>query len=390
MTRKEYMEQLSQALKCFSPAVRAEVLEDYETHFTSGLDDGKTEDEICRELGSIELFIEELSQMETPTAEASLSDLNTQPIPLADLTPQTATKLILNGLHAEVTLSDSPDQKFHIYYECSGTMKQKLQYHFDWHEEGDTIYASVKKVSVAKGFFSSLTAPDITVKAQIPPYMNGIKVETVSGDIFASNLTATLQVKSCSGNIRANHLNGSFIFHTLSGDISAKHLTGPCQFNTSSGDIYAEYLNDSCIFNSRSGDIHVNQLSGSCVFNTSSGDIDTENLSGRCMLRSSSGDINVQGTLSECSIRTASGDVDVFTDTGFSGEIGTVSGDIEINLSDSKAGFIIDYSTISGDFEVNCCSNSKHISGKKGHTEIPGNGSYKLKLSTTSGDITLN
>ncbi|MCR5278024.1 MAG: DUF4097 family beta strand repeat-containing protein [Lachnospiraceae bacterium] len=60
MNRQEYMDKLSKALESFDSDIREEILGDYEEHFTDGLANGKSEDQIIEELGSIEDLVKEL------------------------------------------------------------------------------------------------------------------------------------------------------------------------------------------------------------------------------------------------------------------------------------------------------------------------------------------
>lgn len=62
MTKTEYMEQLKEVLKKVDDKLAAEILEDYEAHFESAKEEGISEEEVIRELGSIEEFVAELSQ----------------------------------------------------------------------------------------------------------------------------------------------------------------------------------------------------------------------------------------------------------------------------------------------------------------------------------------
>ena len=51
MNRGEYLTSLERALGNISPAAKTEIMYDYREHFEIGLEQGKTEDEICRDLG---------------------------------------------------------------------------------------------------------------------------------------------------------------------------------------------------------------------------------------------------------------------------------------------------------------------------------------------------
>lgn len=51
MTRQEYITALHNSLYRLSKADRDDILSDYEAHFTRGLEEGKSEEEICAQLG---------------------------------------------------------------------------------------------------------------------------------------------------------------------------------------------------------------------------------------------------------------------------------------------------------------------------------------------------
>ena len=63
MTKVEYMAQLRSGLCGFDKEVRDEIISDYEEHFDEGIALGKSEDEICKELGSVEELVEELKEI---------------------------------------------------------------------------------------------------------------------------------------------------------------------------------------------------------------------------------------------------------------------------------------------------------------------------------------
>ena len=63
MTKVEYMAQLRSGLCGFDKEIRDEIISDYEEHFDEGIALGKSEDEICKELGSVEELINELKEI---------------------------------------------------------------------------------------------------------------------------------------------------------------------------------------------------------------------------------------------------------------------------------------------------------------------------------------
>jgi hypothetical protein len=54
LTKLEFLQRLSNSLSQLSAADRQEVIQDFEEHFSAGADSGKTEEQICDELGTPE------------------------------------------------------------------------------------------------------------------------------------------------------------------------------------------------------------------------------------------------------------------------------------------------------------------------------------------------
>lgn len=52
MTKVEFLQQLYNHLSGFSPAERDEIIQDFEEHFSAGIELGKSEEQICEELGT--------------------------------------------------------------------------------------------------------------------------------------------------------------------------------------------------------------------------------------------------------------------------------------------------------------------------------------------------
>jgi len=73
MNKQEYMEKLYEALSCFDEEIRNEIISDYEEHFAMGLENGKSEEQIVAELGSIEDLVEEIKALKNEKSTGSSS-----------------------------------------------------------------------------------------------------------------------------------------------------------------------------------------------------------------------------------------------------------------------------------------------------------------------------
>lgn len=69
MNREQYMTKLSDALACFDKEIRDEIISDYNEHFDMGALNGKTEEQIAEELGSIEELVDELAALARKAGE---------------------------------------------------------------------------------------------------------------------------------------------------------------------------------------------------------------------------------------------------------------------------------------------------------------------------------
>ena len=70
MTKLEYMDILREKLARFGEELQEEILEDYRGHFAEGERQGKTQEQIIQELGSIDEMIQELGEPEDRKAGA--------------------------------------------------------------------------------------------------------------------------------------------------------------------------------------------------------------------------------------------------------------------------------------------------------------------------------
>ena len=82
MTKQEFLQRLEAHLRPLDDAERAEILSDFEEHFAAGAESGKTEEEICAELGNPYTCAQAYLQTDAPAArtQAPAQPVFTAPI----------------------------------------------------------------------------------------------------------------------------------------------------------------------------------------------------------------------------------------------------------------------------------------------------------------------
>ena len=63
MNKVEYLDALKAALKNTDQDIMNEIIADYEEHFQVGMENGKSEEQICEDLGSIEDLVKEIKEV---------------------------------------------------------------------------------------------------------------------------------------------------------------------------------------------------------------------------------------------------------------------------------------------------------------------------------------
>lgn len=69
MNKNEYLSALKEALKDTDESVMKEIVSDYEEHFQAGMENGKSEEEICDDLGPIDDLVEEIKEAYTTNSK---------------------------------------------------------------------------------------------------------------------------------------------------------------------------------------------------------------------------------------------------------------------------------------------------------------------------------
>ena len=394
MTKQEYMQQLSRALEGYEQGFVQEILESYEEHFEAGLKNGRSEEEICRELGDIEELLREMGdEMECKKEEAHSVE------PFTAIEPQQAqysgiSKVQLNLREMDAEISRSCDGELHVYLQSGEELSQYLEEQV----EGDTYMVNEKKPMKKQpsldlvSLLRMMRNPTPKLMVELPErieFLHGkttsgdlkldklnsraVELETTSGDIQITQMVAEESViKASSGDIQLEQVNVSeMVLQNSSGDISWQDgQVQQAQLRTVSGDIELTHLNGQKVeLTSVSGDIELDGVRGEkWKAETSSGDVE---LSGseveQLEVLSSSGGVEGEYYAQSSRIKTSSGDIDVRLnrkDKELQAKVRTVSGSSQIygqvNLNDSGVEWENDpqryirgeFSSSSGDIRV--------------------------------------
>jgi len=142
-----------------------------------------------------------------------------------------------------------------------------------------------------------------------------------------------------------------------------------------------------------SGDLNAENITGRVEMSTASGEVSLKGVSGEIRASSASGAVRVKDAAGSVNASSASGDVEVeLSRVDGDGEMrfSTASGNVHVRLP-SSIDATVEMSTVSGDIETNFpiqVRQSEYGPGKRARGQL-GAGSRRLKISSSSGDVSL-
>ncbi len=214
-------------------------------------------------------------------------------------------------------------------------------------QRGETLYVDVRHLGGIPFLFGRTPYADLQLA--LPPGVR-LDVETVSGTIRSEALGVTGRLATVSGSVVVRHAAGDLQISSTSGEIQLADVGAGVQVETVSGDVQIEGARGDLRVHSISGDLDLDALQAAVL------DLDT-----------TSGDVAAIGSLSG-QMRTISGDIDVELDPSSNLQlyVETTSGDIEHDLALREVQQ--DHRTLRG---------------------VLGDGQATLRITTTSGDVEL-
>ncbi len=446
MKRTEYIDAARQALARYDEAYAEDFIRLIEEHFNEGADEGKSEDELCKELGPIENVLEELDQA---IGEALRNkDVEYAPVvgsrevnkdnqgfdnagrngahPLTNIVATQnidtdgveITRIKADLLFADVRIVRTSDLTPSIrLHEDSATTDE---WRIEERVEGDTYFvklvsANQNEKALFKRFMNVVATPDICFILQVPESITNLDFTGTSGDIYIDGLKASrFDLVTASGDVDVRNVYADELrLVTTSGDIDAANMfaTEALKLTSTSGDVEVEAVSAKHVsVKSTSGDVNIEESSAETLeVSSTSGDVELERckaielamytVSGdpkiydsaaqSAVLSSTSGDVEAKNTpMNELTANTVSGDLYLNLCRDMDGTINTMSGDVKIRVNNENRGLKVTFSSMSGAANISYGGECRRI--EKNGTFAVGDESTKLNIRTMSGSANIN
>ena len=380
MKKDEFFAQLRNAFAGMDEELLTDILSDYENHFKEGMENGKSEEEICEELGNVE-EIRQAFLDENPAAMTINVNSNSDTVGNSDIYNRfypgiQRVNAQLTDADIEIKKSSTNDVELSVTGGLADDMEAL--------KETLRVSASVGTLSIQQEKKAGISVSYAASR------LFGLKVGKYSAGIAVPEQFEKIKVKSISGDIVVNDISSErFLVEAVSGDISVDQLnTKQCELNSKSGDIKTNNSSaKTLLIHTGSGDVGVEDCQADELFASSiSGDVNVIACKADKMdVVSISGDIKAEFDKSaQCRAKSTSGDCKVTIGNQVDAVVSSTSGDVNVRYI-GEIGLEIALSSTSGDVSAVCGGiNSK---GKKKVQERFGEPDSKLKVSTISGDI---
>lgn len=378
MTKQEYLDKLQAALGEKVPELMQEVMEDYEVHFAFGLKNGKTEEQICEELGDIEEFVEELAQMESSQKAAKQSQTTEQ-----------------------ATDTDTDEDVEH----CHGKVEGKgAGQGFDWDDIQHTVNKAINSV---QEFINQKNVQDLIYKGEEAIYQGSAVIhekvrEYFRGPAFENDSSAEETNEKAEGadTVKESETKESGMKNLVLEGLSANVLVEP----SVDGRFHIDYQNYGSLKQQMQYRFYFREendtiYTGVRKSKTAAG-VFWENFSPtmelvvklpvtaeRVEIRTNSGDISMRGvTAKELRIGTSNGDQKIYRIKAEAMRASSISGDIQADQMDVT---FLEIQTKSGDVNADDVKGEAILfRSTSGDVTVSHVDCRELSMSSISGDAT--
>ncbi len=223
MTKAEYMESLINGLKGVDENISKEIIDDCELHFTNGLAFGKTESELCEELGDVDELIAGCMEL---TCDASSYDTKEAVYDIVKSLEDNpiCRCMAIETKNIEGKIVPSKDDRIHVILEGNSDAYYGLEESY----ENNTYLVKVvrkKELSILEP-----TGLWVKIKVELPLGMYKFKITTANGMMTMEDM--------CMHEIQMHTKNGALIMTRIKADhIVATSKNGAVKISNSMADI---------------------------------------------------------------------------------------------------------------------------------------------------------
>lgn len=350
MKKDEFFAQLRTAFAGMDEELVKDILGDYENHFKEGMENGKSEEEICEELGNVE-EIRQAFLEENPAAVAInvnsfvANDLGTNQMTDSDTDSNGVDRPdgsdhsdIYNRSYLGIQRVNAQLVNADIEIKKSRTNSVELSVVGGIAEDREALKETLH-VSASAGTLTIQEEKKAGVNtSQVVSWIFGLK----AGKVYSTGLKIQIEVpeqfeeirvKSASGDIEADSVSCErFLVEAISGDISVDELnTKQCELQAKSGDIKA-----------------TNSRAKTLLIHTGSGDVEVEDCQAdELQASSTSGDVNETACKADrMDVVSVSGDIEAAFDKSAQCRAKSTSGDCKVTIKNQVDAVV---SSTSGD-----------------------------------------
>lgn len=254
-------------------------------------------------------------------------------------------------------------------------------------QEGDLL-----KLKVEGGPWTRKLHAQVDFEIQVPTGCD-LSVKVAKGDLSVKGTSGGIGLQAASGDIDLRNCSGKADLSTANGDITIEAFRGEAlSAATINGDVEAEDVSAQISLSSVSGDINTKEVSGGVLKVSSvSGSISLVKFQNLAVeVQSQSGDVEIQnGQSPEVRSSTVSGDIQAeLAPKDGNIAIRSTSGDVDLALG-KETDAQVECETMSGDIDVDLPIQKTFASERK-FQGVLGSGKGRIRVSTTSGDISLH
>jgi hypothetical protein len=281
------------------------------------------------------------------------------------------TRLELNNVSGDVTITGSADGKVHVHGDvrATGSGLQESQKRLSELQANPPVEQTADGVRIGKDVVR-LRNTSITYTIEVPKDTE-VGSNVASGSQTIRGLRGPVKAQSVSGAVRAENIDGDAQLTSASGAVSASNMGNSVRATSMSGAVTVDGAKDDVRASSQSGKVSISKVTGRIEADSTSGALEISGVTGDAKIQGVSGALIIHGNPAANSfwdLRTVSSTV----------EVGSPQGANVHLLAEAMTG------NIRTDLPIMIEEQGKHSL----RAQI-GNGGARIEVHTVSGEIHL-